>query len=429
MNKVAIIAHIGPEPGSSAAGARMVQLIELFLAQGWSVTFCSPSGASEHQADLEALGVAQDLIALNDGSFDTYIRELQPDIVVFDRFMMEEQFGWRVDQHCPTALRVVDTIDVHGLRIARQQALKSALAASADDAAIAKLLTLSRPDLFLAMADLDVAHREIASIYRSDISLIISDFEMDLLHEQFRVPNELLHFCPFMPDPAPSSGPTFEEREHFISIGNFRHPPNWDSVLWLRERIWPLVREQLPSAQLHIYGAYAPPKATALHNPKIGFHVLGRAADAGEVMSKARVNLAPLRFGAGIKGKLSDGMLFGTPSVTTPIGAEGMSGGLDWGGFVETTPQDIADAAVRLYQHKALWQQMQRNGQLIVEAVFNKAAQGAKLVERLEHCQQNLAQHRLNNFNGAMLRHHQHKSTHYMAQWIEAKNRLATNPV
>jgi len=399
--------------------------MELFRAQNWNVTFCSPSGASEHQADLQTLGIHQQLIELNSASFDAYIRKLQPDIVVFDRFMMEEQFGWRVDQHCPTALRVIDTIDVHALRIARQHAVKSALAASADDAAIEKLLTMSRPELFLAMADLDIAHREVASIYRSDFSLIISAFEMDLLHEQFRVPNELLHICPFMPDSPPTSTPTFEQREHFISIGNFRHPPNWDSVLWLRERIWPLIRAQLPHAQLHIYGSYAPPKATALHNPKLGFHVLGRANDASEVMSKARVNLAPLRFGAGIKGKLSDGMRCGTPNVTTPIGAEGMSGDNDWCGSIESTPQAIADAAVRLYQDKHLWLAMQQNGYKILDLVFNKSAHGAALIERLERCHENLAQHRLHNFNGAMLRHHQHRSTQYMARWIEVKNKLA----
>jgi hypothetical protein len=401
----------------------MLQLMELFHAHDWPVTFCSPSGASEHQADLGALGVVQHVIELNAASFDGFIGALCPDIVIFDRFMMEEQFGWRVEQHCPGALRIVDTIDVHALRVARQHALRAIVASGADEAALAALLHMPRDGLFAAMAGLDVAHREIAALYRSDISLIISDFEMELLCEQFRVPPQLLHYCPFMPDTLPLSAPTFDARQHFISIGNFRHPPNWDSVLWLREQIWPLIRAQLPKAQLHVYGAYAPPKASALHDPARGFHVLGRAQDATAVMSQARVNLAPLRFGAGIKGKLSDGMRCGTPSVTTPIGAEGMSGGLPWGGFIESSASAIANAAVRLYQETALWERMQRNGYAILARVFDKATHGPRLITHLEQVCATLACHRRDNFTGAMLRHHQHKSTYYMAKWIEAKNR------
>ena len=424
LKNVAFIAQVGPEPGSSAAGARTLQLIELFIARGWQVTFCCPAGASEHQADFHPLGVVQHLITLNDPSFDAFIRELDPDIVIFDRFMMEEQFGWRVEQHCPTALRVIDTIDLHSLRVARQHALKLAVTTAAGEDTLSNLLQLSQPALFEAMASLDVAHREIAAIYRSDLSLIISDFEMTLLQDQFRVSSALLHCCPFMPDAALTALPSFEERVHFISIGNFRHPPNWDSVVWLREHIWPLIRAQLPAAELHVYGSYAPPKATALHNAKLGFHVLGRAADANEVMCKARVNLAPLRYGAGIKGKISDGMRCGTPNVTTPIGVEGMSGGLAWCGLIETTPVGIANAAVRLYQDKALWQNLQQNGRIILDTVFDKTQHGESLVNRLEHAVVNLTQNRATNFTGAMLRHHLHKSTHYMAQWIEAKNRL-----
>ena len=119
-----------------------------------------------------------------------------------------------------------------------------------------------RADLDEAATDL--AQRELAAIYRSDLNLMISEYEIDLLVEQFHVPAALLHWCPLMVDKVPSEFVPFEQRQHFLSIGNFRHAPNWDAVLWMKTQVWPLIRQQLPDAQLHIYGAYTPPKATAL---------------------------------------------------------------------------------------------------------------------------------------------------------------------
>ncbi|MBX9754158.1 MAG: glycosyltransferase family 4 protein, partial [Pseudomonadaceae bacterium] len=217
--------------------------------------------------------------------------------------------------------------------------------------------------------------------------------------------------------------PGFAEREHFISIGNFRHAPNWDAVLWLKNSIWPLIRQQLPKAQLHIYGSYTPPKATALHNAAQGFQVLNWAPDALEVMRNARVCLAPLRFGAGIKGKIADALLCGTPNVTTPIGSEGMHGELPWPGQIASSAQAIADAAVQLYRDQAAWQQAQDAGWALLAARYERTHFAALLLARVAQCRANLAELRRNNFTGSMLRHHLHKSTQYMAQWIEAKNR------
>ncbi|MBL4775870.1 MAG: glycosyltransferase [Mariprofundus sp.] len=175
----------------------------------------------------------------------------------------------------------------------------------------------------------DVARREIASIYRSDLSILTSDYEMRLLQERFTLPSEIIHLCPFMfaEQQIHTITADFSQRQHFMTIGNFRHAPNWDAVLWLKQSIWPLIRAQLPQAEMHVYGAYAPAKAMALHHPASGFHVLGRADDVDEVMQQAKLCLAPLRFGAGIKTKLADAMRNGTPSISTSIGAEGMSGG------------------------------------------------------------------------------------------------------
>jgi len=421
--KVLVIGYVWPEPRSSAAGGHMMQILQSFLDQGWDITFSSPATIGEHKADLPAQGIRECAIELNNSSFDDFIRTLAPDIVLFDRFMMEEQFGWRVEKCCPDALRVLETSDLQSLRDARQQRLKEYLKRKPEADDFSPVFCEVLDEEFQWMAESDLAKRELAAIYRCDISLMISDVEIQLLTDHFKIPAALLHWCPLMVGAPNAAFAPFEDRAHFLSIGNFRHAPNWDAVLWMKNSVWPLIRQQLPGAQLHVYGAYTPPKATALHNPAQGFHVMNWAEDALQVMTAARICLAPLRFGAGIKGKLVDAMLCGTPNVTTPIGAEGMGDDQPWPGAIERSASALAAAAVALYQDQDGWAQAQENGRRLLARRYAQEVHGPALVERLEQCRSQLAEHRRNNFTGSMLRHHLHKSTQYMAQWIEAKNR------
>jgi glycosyltransferase involved in cell wall biosynthesis len=407
MQKILVIGYVWPEPNSSAAGCHMMSILHVFLQQGWQVEFVTPAQPTDHMVDLAAEGITSQAVELNNSSFDDYILQYQPDIVLFDRFMMEEQFGWRVDKHCPKALKILDTEDLQFLRYARHQALKE-----------------NRP---LEQQDLasDLAKREVAAILRSDISLIISDYEMKLLIDRFNIAEQLLHHLPFMVDldAVPTTTLPFEERQHFMTIGNFRHAPNWDAVLYL-QTIWPLIRKKLPQVELHIYGAYPPPKATALNNSKTGFLIKGWAENAYDVMGGARVCLAPLRFGAGLKGKLLDAMIMQTPSVTTSTGCEGMlAPSTPWPGAIADGVEAFVDAAVNLYRKKSAWEQAKSNTTHYLEHQFNGQTLANKLVEDINQVQQNLDQHRLDNFTGAMLKHHTMMSTKYMSQWIREKNK------
>jgi glycosyltransferase involved in cell wall biosynthesis len=416
IKKLLVLGYVWPEPNSSAAGSHMLSLLTFFIHQGWQITFASPAQQGEHKVDLTELGIDEKTVALNCSSFDDFISELNPNMVLFDRFMLEEQFGWRVKKYCPDAMRILDTEDLHSLRYARHQALK-------------QNRHLTKLDL-----NSDIAKREIAAIFRCDLSLIISDYELELLKNHYGVPEHILLHCPFMLDLqnfVPSQN-SYSDKQHFISIGNFRHEPNWDATLFLKQIIWPLIRKKLPKVELHIYGAYPPPKVTQLHNLKEGFLVKGWAEDAKQKMQQARVCLAPLRFGAGIKGKLAEAMFCGTPNVTTNIGIEGMAMGSDWSGL--TTDLDkfdnrkgsavhFADHAIQLYQNEVLWQQKQQNGYRLIKANFDKDKIQSKILARIGDIQDNIESHRANNFIGQMLQHHQLKSTQYMAQWIEAKNR------
>ena len=405
LKKVLVIGYVWPEPNSSAAGSHMMSLLRFFKKNDFMVEFATPCAISEHMIDLGAEGINSRAIELNSSSFDEYISEYNPDIVLFDRFMMEEQFGWRVDKNCPNALKILDTEDLQFLRNARHEALK-------------QNRELTQKDL-----NSDLAKREIASILRCDISLIISTYEMELLTKTFKIDSKILYYLPFMIDlkTVPKNSLSFEEREHFMTIGNFRHAPNWDVVLYL-QKIWPLIKKELPKAELHIYGSYPPPKATALNNPKTGFLIKGWANDAKEVIEKSKVCLAPIRFGAGIKGKLLDSMIMRTPSVTTSIGAEGMSEDKVWNGFISDDINDFVKNAVSLYSDKKAWEEASFKSIKLLEK-YDKESLEKELLTHIQNINKNLSQHRLDNFLGEMLKHHTLSSTKYMSQWIEEKNK------
>jgi glycosyltransferase involved in cell wall biosynthesis len=149
------------------------------------------------------------------------------------------------------------------------------------------------------------------------------------------------------------------------------HEPNWQTVLQLK-KIWKNIKNQLPEAEIHIYGAYATEKVFQLHNQKEGFIIKGRAENVETVFNQAKVLLAPIPFGAGIKGKLLESMQFGLPNVTSTVGAEAMHGNFDWNGFITDNETEFVEKAILLYQDENIWQKSQENGYLIVKIYSKK---------------------------------------------------------
>jgi glycosyltransferase involved in cell wall biosynthesis len=298
---------------------------------------------------------------------------------------------------------VLDTEDLHFLRQARQDGLD-----------------VNRPrqeNLFG-----DKAKREVASILRSDLSLIISEYEHQLLTDQFGVSAEqLLYLPPYVSYHGPGQG--FDQRKDLVMVGNLKHAPNVDAVSYFRNDLWPSIKSAIPAAEVKVYGAYAPENIRQLHSDREGFHIMGWTADVGAELAKARLNICAVRYGAGLKIKLLDAMAVGTPSVSTQVGAEGIAGSLEFPGSIARDQQEFIDEVVRLYTREAEWNALAGACQSLLESRFSKEEHHDRLLGRVDDLSSRVVEHRRRNFIIEVLQHQSLQSTKYLSKWITAKNR------
>lgn len=409
--KVLFIGLVWPEPQSSAAGTHLLQVVHFFLKREYEVHFACAAQTSPYSFNLSDIGVHTHPILLNDSSFDLWIAELQPNMVVFDRFVSEEQYGWRVRQECADAICILDTEDLHFLRKSRQKNYK-----------------INQPTTTSSLFT-DDAKRELAAILRCDLSLIISTYELDLLVNSFKINPQTLVYLPFL---APrlstedsDNWPSFLQRQDFAFIGNFLHEPNWHAVQTLKTTIWPLIHKRLPQAKMQVYGAYTSPKVLQLENKKEGFLVNGRATDARQCLVQHKLLLAPICFGAGLKGKIVDAMQSGTPNITTTLGAEGMQITEIWPGAICDNWNDFAEKAIEIYQNEEKWYEAQGTIIELHNTLFDKEKWERCFEDQLNGIKADLKSHRAGNFMGEILKMQQFQSTKYLSLWIEEKNKNA----
>jgi GT2 family glycosyltransferase/glycosyltransferase involved in cell wall biosynthesis len=275
----------------------------------------------------------------------------------------EERYGHVYDLVDPEITRIFDTVDVHFIRELRSRQ------EGASWGAIQRIEIGRLPES---------AYVEIASMLRCDAVLLVSEAEQQILTRDVQLPAEKFHVVSTIHE-ADSSIRPFAEREGFSFIGYGGHPPNVDSIEFLVASIWPGIRRQLPDAQLNVYGYKLPPKVLALDDPAAGVFVRGFVEDHRAAIAASRVMLAPLRYGAGVKGKICEAIAVGTPVVTTPMGAEGID---DEGHAlaVETDAQRFVDRAVEVHRDQDIWGSASRNGLHLVRQRFSAAAAGDRLM-------------------------------------------------
>ncbi len=424
--RILFIGFVWPEPTSSAAGQNILSYMKTCKQNQWQVYFLCPAEQNDHSQNLTKLGITNDHCKLNCSSFNEQVKHIQPDIVIFDRFLTFEQFAWRVKEASPNVMTIIDAEDLHFLREARHLQLKS------ENNNIQSFHTSDAVGPNKEYLYNKLCLRELSCIYQADLTLLLSDFESLLLQSEFNVPSNQIANIPFIlsNDKQQISLPSFDDKQDFVFIGNFRHSPNYHAAKILAENIWPHIRKTLikklgtagKSIKCHVYGAYMTPKAKQLDKPSINFYMHGFAKNQFEVITNARVMLAPITFGAGVKGKLLDAMQVQTPSITTPLGAEGISD-LPWPGFIANDIETFIQASVEYYLEQNLHATAVTNGTTILKTLYNIENNQRLFLNTLENKAKSLEKDRTKNFMQRMLSQQAFQANKYMSQWIEAKNK------
>jgi GT2 family glycosyltransferase/glycosyltransferase involved in cell wall biosynthesis len=245
---------------------------------------------------------------------------------------------------------IFDTVDLHFLRLER-------LAELEDDSAIAARAKATR-------------ERELETMRKADATIVLSRIEQELIERL--APEIACHRIPIVRDIPGRQGIGFNDRRDIAFLGGFGHPPNLDAVRYFLSEIWPLVHTRLPDCRFVIAGSRMPEELTRGHWP--GVEIAGFVEDLSTFFARCRLTVAPLRYGAGLKGKVVSSLSHGVPVVGTGIATEGS--GLQNGRelLVADDPAQFADCIVRAYSDRALWTGLSDRGIEFCESEHSFAA-------------------------------------------------------
>ncbi|MEQ1512677.1 MAG: glycosyltransferase [Lysobacteraceae bacterium] len=341
QKQILIIDAQTPRPDHDSGSLRLVNLMRLLREEGAHVVFLP---ADRHRVEPYATQLQHLGVEAWHAPFATrppaWLREHGPrfDAVMVSRHYVASEFLPLLRAHAPQAKLIFDTVDLHYLRERRG-------AEVAGDAALARAAERTRA------LELDV-------IAKSDVTLVVSDIERDLLRSD--APHARVELLSNLHRIA-GAGLPFVQRRDLVFVGGFRHPPNVDAVRWFAQEAFPSIHARLPDVRFHCIGSHTPPEIEALGTLP-GVIVHGHVADIDPYMDGGRIAIAPLRYGAGVKGKVNLSMAHGQPVVATSCAVEGMHLRDGEDVLVADDPQAFADAVVRLYEDEALWNTLARNG-------------------------------------------------------------------
>ncbi|MEO1039953.1 MAG: glycosyltransferase [Pseudomonadota bacterium] len=352
-----------PEPAHDAGSVVAVECMRALQHAGFKVTFVPQDNflwTRDFTAPLQAMGV-EAVYHPYESRFSSFIekRGAEFDLVFVHRFETAERVLADLRAHASQARVALLNADLHYLREAREAELSG--------------------DPAMRAAAEQTRQRELAVMRAADLVLTHSTAERDILADA--LPGEPVMHLPLIHDPEPTPA-DFAERAGIGFIGGFGHPPNADAVDWFLTAVWPKVRAALPDARFVLAGSKMPDRYTALDG-KDGIEVLGFVERLEDFFNRVRLTVAPLRFGAGAKGKVAASLAMAAPCVATPIAAEGM--GLEAGRdiAVAESAEALAEALVELYSDEARWRAMREAGLKFAEAQTSRAVVRRRMNEML----------------------------------------------
>jgi GT2 family glycosyltransferase len=350
--RVLFVDHCTPTPNEDAGSVVAFEVMRAFIAHGYKVTFI-PEDNFAHVGpatrDLQRIGIEpiyhpaysrmRAFLEARDDPFD---------VIFLHRFGVGEAHLQALRRKYPRARVVFLNADMHHLRELREAEL------SGDDSARQRALK--------------TRERELRVIGEADVTLVHSDFEQALLLRD--LPGKDVSLFPLIQDPVLEPAP-LEGRTGVCFVGGFRHPPNVDGIRWFVDQAWPVVLREVPDAKLFIVGSHMPPEVKAL-GVRPGVEAVGFVSDLGAFLDGRRVSVAPLRYGAGAKGKVAAALAHGLPAVCTPIAAEGMGleDGLDV--LVGATPEALAAHVVDLLRNDSRWRAFSEAGMAFAHEVTSR---------------------------------------------------------
>lgn len=362
--RVLIIDATTPTPDQDSGSLRMVNLMKVLRAEGYAISFFADNRAwlPRYTADLQQLGVEMLWHPYLSDPVRWFAEQGSLlDAVILSRHYIASQYVDLVRQHAPKARLVFDTVDLHYLREQREAEL-----AQRDD--LHKQAAVTR-------------EKELDLMRRCDVTLVVSPVEQSLLAGE--VPEAQVEVLSNVHEVFGRRA-EFSARADLMFVGGYQHPPNVDAVMWFADEILPLIRAEDPTIRFHIIGSKAPESIAKLaERDGIVFH--GFVEDIEPLLDGIRIAVAPLRWGAGVKGKVNMSMSYGQPVVATPIAIEGMYAEPERDVLVADNAADFAAAVLRLYHDETLWQQISDNGLLNVETHFSFDAARTALRHVLTH--------------------------------------------
>ena len=260
-------------------------------------------------------------------------------------------------EFAPAATVAYDTVDLHWLRESRKSALGTPIGSG-------MAVSNGRPDIASLTPKAEALRElELAMIRATDVTIVVSDAER--IQVQLDVPDANVLIVPTAHEVAPYVLPP-EERSGILFSGGFEHPPNIDAALRLVKEVMPAVWRELGDVRVTIVGSHPPPEVTALASPRVD--VAGWVEDLQPLLEQSRLMVAPLRYGAGLKGKITQSLAAGLPVVTTPIGAEGFNADDGVNMLIGDSAEELAERIMRVFQDDTLWRSLSRSGQELMAA-------------------------------------------------------------